>query len=306
MKIEYFLGLILFFGFPGCEGGNESSDAYGNFEAEEWIISPEVGGKLIYFNITEGQRVKEGTLVGQIDTLPLVLRRESVESRINAVRQKLKDATPQYRVFERQLANLEREIKRTESLVAQKAATIKMLDDLQGEKEVVMEKMRALNTDTGTANKSILSEIAPLQAQIREISDQIGRCEIRNPADGIVLLKFADEGDVCIPGKALYKLADIDQMELRAFVRGDQLTGIRLGQEVEVLIDASATSIRSLPGRISWISERAEFTPKIIQTKEERVNLVYAVKVKVQNDGSIKIGMPGELILQKSSTGAED
>ncbi|MEY4134260.1 MAG: hypothetical protein RL386_610, partial [Bacteroidota bacterium] len=170
------------------------------------------------------------------------------------------------------------------------------LDDLKDQREIVRRQILAAQSQENTANRSIRAEIAPLKAQIHQVEDQIARCYLKNPVSGTVLAKLAEGGEVAIAGKPLYKIADLRQMTLRAYVSGEQLPKIKIGQMVKVLIDESKDTNRALSGRLAWISDQAEFTPKTIQTKAARVNLVYAVKILVNNDGSLKIGMPGEVI----------
>lgn len=279
-----------------CQSNNHRSDAYGNFEAREIIISAETGGKILFLDAEEGQPLKAGQLVGLIDTTTLHFQREQLLATIGAVRRKTQDARPQVEVLQEQKENLLREKKRTEALLAEKAATPKQLDDIEGQIEVIDQQIAATLAQEKTANRGILAEVDPLLAQINLIEDQLQKCYVINPIEGIVLVKLAEPAEMAVPGKALYKIADLTEMELRVYVSGAQLPHIRLGEEVTVLIDENEDKTRSLKGRISWIAGQAEFTPKIVQTKEERVNLVYAVKVKVANqDGRLKIGMPGEV-----------
>ncbi len=279
-----------------CQSNQEQADAYGNFEAREIIISAETGGKIILFNAEEGQPLRAGQLVGLIDTTALHLQREQLLARISAVRRKTQDAGPQMQVLREQKENLLREKRRTEALLAEKAATPKQLDDIEGQIEVIDQQIAATLAQEKTANRGILAEIDPLTAQIKLIEDQIRKCYIINPIDGTVLVKLTEPAEMAMPGKPLYRIADLSEMELRAYVSGAQLPHIRLGEKVTVLIDENAQENRSLSGSVSWIANEAEFTPKIVQTKEERVNLVYAVKIKVPNqNGRIKIGMPGEV-----------
>ncbi len=280
-----------------CEDNQEKADAYGNFEATEVIVSAETTGKLIRFEVEEGRRLEAGEVVGLIDTTQLHLRREQLKAGIAAISGKTQDPEPKIEVLREQLANLTREKERFTALLADGAATPKQVDDLKGQIDVIEKEIAATRRTIQDANAGILGEIPPLRAQIRQIEDQIDKSYLINPIDGVVLVKLAEPSEFTAAGKPLYKIADLDNMTLRAFVSGEQLPHIRIGQEVTVMIDEDATSNRRLTGEVSWISDQAEFTPKIVQTKEERVNLVYAVKVAVKNDGSLKIGMPGEIWL---------
>lgn len=280
-----------------CQEEEERADAYGTFEAREVIVAAETAGKIMDLSVEEGMSLTAAQPVGLIDTTGLHLQREQLLASIRAVRNKTKDAAPDIAVLEEQLRNLEREKKRTEALLKDKAATPKQLDDIEGQIEVVREQIDRAGALTKTANRGILAEIEPLQAQVRLIEDQIRKCYLHNPIDGTVLVKLAEPAEIAHTGKPLYKIADLREMTLRAYVSGSQLPHVKLGQPVTVLIDENESENQSFEGTISWISDEAEFTPKIVQTKEERVNLVYAIKVRVPNDGSLKIGMPGEVAL---------
>lgn len=293
----FLLSAALF--LTACRENGGTSDAYGNFEAQEVVVSAEGSGQLLRFEVEEGRELKAGQPVGLIDTTQLHLKRQQLRASIQAVTGKTQEVQPQVDVLLEQKQNLLREEKRFKALIAANAATPKQLDDIQGQIEVVDKQIAAALSQNKTANRGILAEIAPLQAQIDLVGDQIRRCYINNPIDGTVLLKLAEPYEMAAMGKPLYTIARMDELELRAYISGDQLPLIQLGQEVEVLIDEDKENNRSLSGTVSWISGKAEFTPKTIQTKEERVNLVYAFKVKVKNDGSLKIGMPGEVVLGK-------
>ncbi len=281
---------------PACDRGNGESDAYGNFEATEVLISSEANGKLKRFAVNEGDILQAGTTLGYVDTIPLYLKKKQLEARITALSAKTIDIPSQINVLIERKSNLTRERNRIESLFQEKAATEKQLDDISGELEVINQEIRANRERLKTTNKGLLSEILPLQYQIEEINDQISKAILQNPVTGTVLTKYVEENEVVNFGKPLYRMADIGKMYLRAYISGDQLDDIKIGQQVTVLIDENKSEYKKFGGLISWISDKAEFTPKIVQTKEERVNLVYAIKVLVENDGYIKIGMPGEVV----------
>ena len=308
MKYLLFI-LPLFLLLTGCEDNSLQADAYGNFEADELIISAEANGQILELKLEEGQVLEANQQLGRIDSIQLTLKKEQLKAAIRAIAAKSPAISAQLAVFEKQLNTnseqrnvLLREKKRIEKLLKSDAATPKQLDELndqitlvERQKDVILEQRSATDANLSTQKGGLLAEILPLEKQIAQLDDQIEKCRIVNPVAGTVLSTYAAEGEIATFGKPLYKIADLRQIILRAYVAGDQLGDIRLGQEVTVAIDASDGGMQEFSGKISWISSKAEFTPKIIQTKEERVNLVYAVKINVQNDGQLKIGMPGEL-----------
>ncbi|MEZ4774144.1 MAG: HlyD family efflux transporter periplasmic adaptor subunit [Bacteroidia bacterium] len=297
MKIKYFTYLLAVsaLGLMACNREVNTSDAHGSFEAREVLVSAEANGKLLRFSVEEGQNLKAGEVVGYVDTTQLYLRKQQLRAAIRAVLGKKQLIQPQTNVYEEQKANLRREISRVEKLLADGAATQKQLDDLTGQLELVEKQMIAHITTLNTANKGISGEVDPLLAQITQIDDQIAKSILRNPIDGQVLTQYAEEGEVTNFGRPLYKIADVSELLLRIYIQGDQLDDLKVGQTVEVLADADAQSYHQMQGTVTWISPQAEFTPRSIQTKTERTTLVYAAKVKVVNDGTLKIGMPGEV-----------
>lgn len=278
----------------GCKGNGTEADAYGNFEAVEVIISSEASGKLMVFQLEEGDRLSANQVIGYIDTTQLYLAKKQLEASIEAIKSKTQNVEVQIDVLEKQKDNILREKKRVENLLADSAATSKQYDDIVGQLTVVEQQIAATKSQLNTGNRGILSEVSPLEVKIEQIEDQVRKSVIRNPNSGTVLTKFAYENEITAFGKPLYKIADLENITIRAYVAGNQLSELKIGQEVIIKIDQSDGS-RELPGQVTWISSTAEFTPKVIQTKEERVNLVYAFKVLVKNDGSLKIGMPGEV-----------
>lgn len=281
--------------FSSCNGDEERADAYGNFETTSTIVSVEANGKLLFFPVEEGQRLEAGELIAIVDTTALVLQKEQLLSRIKAVRAKTQDPGPQIDVLKEQKASLIHEQNRVTKLLADNAATPKQLDDINAQITIVDKQIDAAKRQANLANTGILSEIDPVKAQIEVLEEQIRKCYVYNPVNGTVLTKLAEPSEVVAFSKPLYRIANLDNLILRAFVSGDQLGSVKIGQEVEVLTDGPEGTMNSQKGTITWVAESAEFTPKTIQTKEERVNLVYAVKVKVKNDGSLKIGMPAEM-----------
>ncbi|HEC42080.1 MAG TPA: HlyD family efflux transporter periplasmic adaptor subunit [Bacteroides sp.] len=277
----------------GCSGRDNLSDAYGNFETIEYLISAEGQGKIMEFNLKEGEALEKGQVVGYIDTVAIHLQIEQLKARIRAVEAQRSAVRAQTEVFQTQKKTLLVEKARLEKLLADKAATGKQLDDLNGQ----LAGLDAQIISTRTRYETIKAEILSLQAQVEITRDQLSRNIFVNPVDGTVLEKYTEAYEMAVPGKALYKIADLNTMILRVYISGDQLASVKIGQEVGVIIDDNVSSEDPLKGRISWVSGKSEFTPKIIQTREERVKLVYAVKIEVSNDGRLKIGMPGEIIL---------
>ena len=308
------LGAALFF---SCQKAAPKADAYGNFEADERIVSAEASGQILTLNIEEGQTLKAGQQVGTIDSMQLALKREQLQASIRAVAAKSPAIGAQLAVFEKQvasvkqqLATLDREKRRVENLLKSDAATPKQLDDLnaqieaaQRQMDVLLEQKTASNATLDVQKGGLLAEVLPLQKQIAQLDDQLHKCHIINPLDGTVLVQYAEPGEITGFGKPLYKVADLATMTLRAYVAGNQLGSIKVGQEVKVLVDAADGKQQEFTGKIHWISPKAEFTPKVIQTKEERVNLVYAVKISVANpEGLLKIGMPAEVMINTSKS----
>ncbi len=294
-KIILFLlaGVIAAFA-GGCSKDDNRSDAYGNFEAVETIVSSESSGKLLEFNVEEGQTLNEGSVVGYIDTVQLQLKKKQLEAAKNLTRTKFKNVSSQVGVYQEQRKVALREKDRIERLLKDNAATGKQLDDINGSIDVLNRQIAAVETQNNTTNE----ELKNYDVQIKQIDDQLSKSTVVNPVNGTVIMKFIEQSEVVNYGKPLYKIADLSVMELRVYVSGSQLPEIKIGQTVKVLIDNGKSEYRNLEGEIFWISSKAEFTPKIVQTKEERVNLVYAVKVRVKNDGSLKIGMPGEVVFK--------
>jgi HlyD family secretion protein len=295
-----------------CNSKKDEFDASGSFEVDEVIVSSELAGQLLTFNVNEGDSLRQGQVVGSIDADNINLQKEQVEASIQSLSEKTATVTPQvkllqdqYVVQQSQLNNLQREKERTERLVKADAATGKQLDDINAQIDVIRKQMNVTQqqinvqkTNVAAQNRGILSESKPLQKRAAQLQQQMSKSKIVNPINGIVITKYAEQGEVTSPGKALYKIADMSEMTLRAYVTGAQLSQIKLNQPVTVLIDNGAKDYRTYNGAIKWISNKAEFTPKTIQTKEERANLVYAVKIKVKNDGYLKIGMFGEVQLK--------
>lgn len=285
-------------------------DASGNFEADEVIVSAQQNGVLLSYHVKEGALLAAGDPVGQIDVRVVELQKQQTEASIAALGQKTAAPNDQAELVRRQLevqksqlAQQLRERTRTENLVKADAATRKQLDDInstidQLQKQIaVTEQQLRLNTyNTNTQNRSILSEKAPLEKVAAQLQEQINKGQIINPVAGTVLANYALQGEMQTVGKPLYKIANIDTLDLRAYITGAQLPAIKVGQAVTARIDNGSEGYKEYPGTITWISAKSEFSPKTIQTKDERANLVYAIKVRVKNDGYLKIGMYGEVL----------
>ncbi len=273
-----------------CGNDKDQSDAYGNFEVIDVLVSAEGQGKLIDFNVEEGVEIESGTVVGVIDTMQLHLKKMQLFAGIKIVQTKTRTLNAQLASSKIQLKNLEREMARVDKLLEDDAATTKQKDDIEGNIDLLESQIAALETQRAT----ISAEQGSLRIQIIQLNDLIAKSSISNPIDGLVLQKYKEQGEIVAPGVTLYKIANLDELILRAYVSGDQLSQVEIGKQVTIKIDG-AEGIEELPGYVTWVSSQAEFTPKIIQTREERVNLVYAIKVSVKNDGRLKIGMPAEL-----------
>ena len=279
-----------------CGSDNGKADGYGNFEATEITISAENSGKLIQFNIEEGDVLKKDQFIGFIDTIPLTLKREQLEVSKAVISSKSKGVLSQIAVLNSRLKTANTNKTRVENLIKDNAGTQKQLDDVTGEIDVIRNQIRSVEIQ----NAPVVNELKSIDVQLKQIDDQIQKSKIINPENGTVLTKYAEPNEITAFGKPLYKIADLNTMQLRVYISEAQLANIKIGQEVTVKID-DADTMKSYKGMVSWMASEAEFTPKIIQTKEERVALVYAVKVDVKNDGSLKIGMPAEMWLNNSN-----
>lgn len=278
-----------------CLSYEDKADAYGNFETDTRYVSAEVSGKLVTFNLEEGDHVKAHQTLGITDTTQLYLKKRQLSASVAALKSKLQNIPVQLGSLYEQKANVEREILRTQSLLKDSAATQKQLDDLKGDLQVVDKRLAATKNKLSTSNRGILAEMEPLAWQIRQLEDQIAKSEMTAPVKGTILEKFKEPSELITTGQPLLKLADLSEMTLRAFITGNQLGSVKIGQQVTLAVDAPDGQLKTYPATVSWIASEAEFTPKTIQTKEERVNLVYAVKFLTKNDGYLKIGMPGEV-----------
>lgn len=285
--------ILITFSLAGCGDSDAVSDGYGTFEATEINITPEVSGRLLYFGVMEGEKLEAGQTAAQIDTTQAHLERLQLLAQREAIRSRLMTIRAQEAVYREQIAVANRELERTERMLAGNAATQKQYDDISGQIRILERQLESVNAQRASVN----AEMESIDARIALTKDRISRSVIMNPVAGTVLARYAEEYELVAAGRPLYRIADLETMYLRVFVGGSQLPDVNIGAPVRVLIDGSDGSLQELPGEVSWISDKAEFTPRIIQTREERVNLVYAVKIRVPNpDGQIKIGMPGEVV----------
>lgn len=310
-RLIYFSIIMLL--LSGCNH-KDDFDASGNFEADEVIVSAQQNGQLLSFAVQEGSQLKVGEKVGQIDVGTVELQKQQTEASIQALKEKTSNPQDQAELVRRQLAVQESQLAqqiherdRTSNLVKSDAATKKQLDDanaaldqLRKQIEVTRQQLKLNTTNINTQNRSIMSERAPMEKMAAQYQEQIDKGLVINPLTGTILVKYALRGEMQTIGKPLYKIANTDTLTLRAYVTGTQLPQIKVGQMVKARIDQGEKNYKYYEGQITWISDKSEFSPKTIQTKDERANLVYAVKVRVKNDGYLKIGMYGEVIWSKS------
>jgi HlyD family secretion protein len=321
IKFLFPLSAIL---LSACNNGNNKFDATGTFETDEIIVSAEANGKILRLDIEEGSALAKDSIVGNIDPSAIELQKEQAASSVTAITQKTNDAAPQINILqfqleaqakqisvqEEQLKTLLKDQQRYKNLVASGSIPSKQLDDITGQVNVLQKQIDASKSQLAVLNgqinsqrqsvaiqnRSILSEKNPMEKKVAQIQDQLNKTKIINPINGTVLTKYADASEYTSTGKAIYKIADLSIMKLRAYITGNQLAQVKLNQPVKVMVDDGKGKYRELTGAIIWISDKAEFTPKTIQTKEERANLVYAIKINVKNDGYLKIGMYGEVV----------
>lgn len=289
-NLFYMLAII----FAGCNNNTEQSDAFGNFEAETLIVSSESAGKILEMNLEKGQKIEKGYVAAICDTVPIQLKLIQLNAQKAAVNSKKLTLSSQIEIFKEQKNNLQMNENRILKMLNDGASTQKQLDYIQGQIRVIDKQIESTQTQFYSINK----EIEVLESQKLSLLDQLERCKVKTPISGTVLETYAEQGELTNQGKPLFKLANIDKLTLKVYVSGAQLPEVKIGQNIDVIIDKNKKENQSLQGKVSWISSEAEFTPKIIQTKEERVKLVYAVKITVKNNGTLKIGMPGEVSWQ--------
>ena len=315
MKSSILIATTFMLSAIACNNNKRTFDASGTFEVDEVVVSSEVPGKILSLTVNEGDTISQGKVVGEIDSTNLILQKQQVQATIHSLSEKEASVTPQVDLLQKQLAvqdsqlqNLLHEKTRFENLLKQDAATGKQVDDINAQIDVAQKQIAVTRqqidvqrNNVSTQNRSIMSERSPLEKQIDQLNNQIDKTDIVNPVSGTVITKYAETGELTSAGKALYEIADLSEMILRAYISGSQLSQVKLGQTVKVLVDNGTNAYKEMSGIVTWISDKAEFTPKTIQTKDERANLVYAIKIRVKNDGYLKIGMYGEVILNPKS-----
>ncbi len=288
MRTILFLSLLSIFG--ACSNNTTRPDAYGNFETDEVIVSSENSGRIVKTAFNEGEKATQGEIMAVTDTSNLVLQRSQLIAQKESILAQKAGLYAQIAVSDQQIANIQKDQVRIKNMLADGAATPKQMDDIDGQIALAGKQKKAFSAQISAIEKSADA----VDAQVAVLNDRITTSVVKAPITGIILEKYAEEGELATPGKPLYKMANIDNLVLRVYVSGPQLTQIQTGKEVKVMIDTNE-GIKEIAGTVEWVSPEAEFTPKIIQTREERVKLVYAVKVRVPNDGSLKLGMPGEI-----------
>ena len=291
MKItQKIIGILVVTGSLISCSNNHKADGYGNFEATEITVSAENNGKLVKFNVEEGKTINKGEIVGYIDTIPLALKKEQLIVSKQIISSKSSGVLSQISVLMAELKTAKISQNRIQNLIKENAATQSQLDEINGKIDVINQQIRSVEIQ----NAPVVNELKSIDVQVKQLEDQLQKSIISNPINGTVLVKYAEPNEITSYGKPMYKIADLSTLQLKVYISENQLPSIKIGQKVIVKIDSNK-ALKDYEGIISWISSEAEFTPKIIQTKEERVNLVYAVKVDVKNDGSLKIGMPAEM-----------
>ncbi len=276
----------------GCNNKADEADAFGNFEATEVIVSAETSGRILKFDVTEGSEVDRGEEIALIDTTLFHLQKAEINAGMTSVRTRISTINAQNEILNQQISNLNVNIARIENMLKDDAATKKQYDDLTGQVAVLQKQIAANNTQ----KTSIAAELSVYESKRATLNEQVTRSSVRSPLKGTIIEKYSEAGELTAAGRPLVKIADLSVMKLKVYVSGAQLGSIKIGQECTVRVDEGEKGYTSFPGTISYISGKAEFTPKIIQTKEERVTLVYAITIDVRNDGTMKSGMPGEAI----------
>jgi len=288
MKLIFYA--LLFITIAACGRREKEPDAYGNFIADEIIVSSETSGKILAKFIGEGERIERGMVAYQIDTIQTHFKKMELYAQRKIVNAKRSGIQAQINVLHEQESALAKDLERFRNLLPQGAVSKKQVDDLENNLSVVRKQIEQV----GTSFLTVSAEADVLSASLAQVEDMLKRSKVRVPVSGTILETYAETGESVNPGKPLFKLASLDTIELKAYFSASALAEIRLGDSIQVLIDSGEEEYRKYSGRVSWIASESEFTPRIIQTREERVNLVYAVKIKVPNDGYIKISMPGE------------
>jgi len=295
--IKYVMGFALVLFLVGCGHRKGNYDASGSFEAVETLVSAQASGQIEAFNVMEGQQLTANTEVGYIDTIQLHLKKEQLLANMKAVDSRSYNVSLQIAAIKQQISKQQTELQRFQNLVKSNAANQKQVDDIQASIDLLQRQLAAQTETLENNNSSISSEIKGLRIQVEQVEDLIRKSIISSPIDGTVLAKYTEKGEITTQGRALFKVANIDTIFLRAYITADQLDKLKLNQTLSVFSDFGKKEMREYKGTITWISDKAEFTPRTILTKNERANLVYAVKIAVKNDGYLKIGMYGEVKL---------
>lgn len=293
--LSFFLALIFIVSFIGCKNNKGDADAYGVFGATEITVSSESNGKLLKFIVEEGKNYQEGEEVGCIDTVQIYLQIKQLDASIGAAMAKRPDLPSQVRTLYNKLETLNKEQERIATLVAANAASSKQLDDINAEINITNSQIVAMESNLTITNKAIMEEVEAMRFQKMQLQDALTKCHIKSPITGTALKKYTETNELAFQGKPLFKIADLTNMYIKIYITEDMLSTVSPGDKVDIHIDLPNNQEKTIEGVVSWISSKAEFTPKMIQTKNERVNLVYAVKVNFENDGSVKIGMPGDV-----------
>lgn len=294
MKSRNLLGLCSLLAlFSACGNGAPKYDATGTFETTEVLVSAEASGRLLYFDIEEGMLLKAGEEVGVVDTVQLYLKKLQQEASLKSVEEQRPDILKQVAATKEQISAAQRERNRVANLLKVGAANQKQLDDAEDQLEVLRKQLVAQNSTLSNSHQSLTWQSSSVGIQVAQVEDQLKKCHITSPITGTVLAKYAEAGELTAMGTPLFKVADTEQMYLRAYITSEQLSQVKLGQKVTVFSDYGTDEHKQYPGVVTWISDTSEFTPKTILTKNERANLVYAVKIAVHNDGLLKIGMYG-------------
>ncbi|MDD4970140.1 MAG: HlyD family efflux transporter periplasmic adaptor subunit [Paludibacter sp.] len=290
-----FLSIAIPTFLTSCGVSKDNYDASGTFETTEVLVSAEGSGKILSFDVREGQVLAANEVVGTIDSMQLFLRKKQMITTERSMQVRRPNVQKQIAAIEQQIATAKTERKRIENLIKADAANQKQLDDVNAQISVLEKQLDAQKTTLVTTNQGITDDSEGIKLQVAQLEDQLNKCKITSPIAGTVLVKYSEQGEVAAPGKALFKIADTNNMILRAYVTNGQLSKLKIGQKVKVYCDSDTKEMKEYEGTLGWISDKSEFTPKTIQTKDERANLVYAVKINVKNDGFLKIGMYGSV-----------
>lgn len=281
-------------------GGENDFDATGTFEATEITVSGQEQGTVVYIRAEEGSKVRRGDTVALIDTMLLHHAKEQLEQTMQSIKRNIPDIETQLKPLREQLAKQSAETERTRRMFADNAATQKQLDDMTSAEAILKSELAAKESALAKSRDALTAQAASVEAQVAQTVERIARSVITAPADGTILARYIEAGELCSPGRAVFKVADMENIYLRAYVTSGQLARIKAGDRVNISAEYGGDKRREYTGRITWISDKSEFTPKSIQTKTDRENMVYAIKISVPNDGYIKIGMYGEVKFAES------